>query len=204
MATEAAWLNAKKQKKVRKEQKKLLTGIGLLMEGLPGEVGGQSLQASSRMHWVNTVERTPYHVRVLCSILAITICWGIGGVVFCLLVKGSGTLAAWTIWGGGVCFVGWVLVGVPLVAAGDRIYRMRPAVLALGVGLSGVLIMSLPYLVGLLTNDFGAEGHIVRMPGSTFWKFEGSAFAIASVSALLYRSLLTKSHASTSRSERSH
>jgi hypothetical protein len=34
VATEAAWLNGKKWKKLRKEQKKLLTGIGLLMEGL--------------------------------------------------------------------------------------------------------------------------------------------------------------------------
>jgi len=33
VATEAAWLNGKKWKKSRKEQKKLLTGIGLLMEG---------------------------------------------------------------------------------------------------------------------------------------------------------------------------
>jgi len=32
VATEAAWLNGKKWKKSRKEQKKLLTGIGLLME----------------------------------------------------------------------------------------------------------------------------------------------------------------------------
>jgi hypothetical protein len=37
VATEAAWLNAKKWKTVRKEQKKLLTGIGLLMEGV-GEI----------------------------------------------------------------------------------------------------------------------------------------------------------------------
>jgi hypothetical protein len=34
VATEAAWLNGKKWKKSWKEQKKLLTGIGLLMEGL--------------------------------------------------------------------------------------------------------------------------------------------------------------------------
>jgi hypothetical protein len=33
VATEAAWLSGKKWKKSRKEQKKLLTGIGLLMEG---------------------------------------------------------------------------------------------------------------------------------------------------------------------------
>jgi len=34
VATEAAWLNGKEWKKSQKEQKKLLTGIGLLMEGL--------------------------------------------------------------------------------------------------------------------------------------------------------------------------
>src|ERR1700730_2057281 len=110
---------------------------------------------------VSLVERSPRHVRLLCSILAITICWGIVGLVFSLVVKGPGALAAWLIWGGGVCFVGWVLVGIPLVAAGDRICRLRPAVLAIGVGFCGVLIMGLPSLIAVLTNNFGAGSHMV-------------------------------------------
>jgi len=38
VATEAAWLNGKNGKKSWKEQKKLLTGIGLLMEGAVGSI----------------------------------------------------------------------------------------------------------------------------------------------------------------------
>jgi hypothetical protein len=147
------------------------------------------------------VESSQGHVRLLCSILAITICWGIAGAVFSLVVKGPGTVAAWLIWGGGVCFLGWVVVGIPVVAAGDRIYRLRPAAFALVVGLCGVLIMGLPYLAALLTKDFGVKGHIVDAPQSTFWRFEGSSFAIAAGAALLYRGLLTKSQAIASRSQ---
>jgi hypothetical protein len=144
---------------------------------------------------MSLVQRSPRHVRLLCSIQAITACWGIAGLVFILVVKGPGTLATWLIWGSGVCFVGWVFVGIPLVAAGDRICRLRPAVLAIGVGFGGVLIMGLPYLTALLTHNFGAGNHMVVKPEGTLLKFEGSAFLIAATAALLYRGLLIKSQA---------
>lgn len=144
-------------------------------------------------------ERIPLHVRLLCSILAITICWGLAGLVFSLVVKGPNALAAWLIWGGIVCFVGWVLVGIPLVAAGDRICRIRPAVLVIGVGFCGALIMALPYLAAVLTHNFGAGNHMVVAADATFLKFEGSAFLIAATAALLYRGLLIRSQTIASR-----
>jgi hypothetical protein len=165
---------------------------------------GHSPWDSARIERMSQVQRrNPCHVRLLCSILAITICWGIAGFVFVLTVKGPGTLAAWLIWGGGFCLVGWLVVGIPLVAAGDQIYRLRPVVLAIGVGLCGVLIMSLPGLAGVLTHDFGAQGKMVIALGSTFWEFQGSAFAIAAAAALLYRGLLIKSQANALGSQRS-
>jgi len=148
---------------------------------------------------MSLVQRSPGHVRLLCSIHAITICWGIAGLVFISVVKGPGTLVAWLIWGSGFCFVGWVLVGIPLVAAGDRICRLRPAVLAIGAGFCGVLIMGLPYLAAVLTHNFGAGDHMVVAPNATFLKFEGSAFLIAATAALLYRGLLIRSQAVASR-----
>ena len=142
-------------------------------------------------------------MRLLCSILAITICWGIAGLVFCLVVKGPGTLAAWLIWGGGVCFGAWVLVAIPLVAAGDRIFRLGSAVLAIGVGFCGALIMGLPGLIAVHTHNFGAGGQMVLAPDGAFWGYEGSAFSIAATATLLYRGLLIKSQAIASRPGRS-
>src|SRR5579872_2628818 len=100
-------------------------------------------------------QNRPFPVRLLCSILATAICWAIAGIVLCVIIAGPGTLAAWLMWGTGVCFIGWVPVGIPLVAAGDRICRLPPVALALGVGSCGVLLMGLPYLTAVLTRDFG-------------------------------------------------
>jgi hypothetical protein len=119
------------------------------------------------------------------------------------VVRGPGTLAAWLIWGGGVCFGAWVLVGIPLVAAGDRIFRLGPAVLALGVGFCGALIMGLPGLIAVLTHNFGAAGLMVLAPDGALWGYEGNAFSIAATATLLYRGLLIKSQAIASRPGRS-
>jgi hypothetical protein len=105
--------------------------------------------------------------------------------------------------GDGFCFVGWVLVGIPLVAAGDRIYRLRPTVLAIWVGLCSVIVIGLPGLASILTHDFGAQGQMVVALGSNFWEFEGSAFAIAAAATLLYRGLLAEAEVIASKSQRS-
>jgi hypothetical protein len=143
-------------------------------------------------------QTNPLLFRLICSIVALTIAWGIAGVVFTLAVKGPGTFGAWLIWGTAVCLAGWVLVGIPLVAAGDRIYRLPAPVFAVGVGLAGALVMALPFLIGVLTHDFGAAGAIVISVDRTFSGFEAAAFAIAGVSAWLYRELLTRLRAGES------
>jgi hypothetical protein len=60
------------------------------------------------------MQQSPGYLRLLCSIQAIAICWAIAGVLFMLAVKCPATLSA-----SAMCLVGWLLVGVPLVAAGD-------------------------------------------------------------------------------------
>ena len=146
---------------------------------------------------MSMVSSNARHVRLVCSIQAMTICWGIAGIVFNLVVKGPGTLTAWLIWGSGVCFIWWALVGIPVVAAGNRILRLRPAVLAIAVGLCGVLVMELPHLTAVLKHNFGAGSHMVVAPDKTLLELEGSAFLIAATAALLYRGLLIKSQATT-------
>ena len=55
----------------------------------------------------------------------------------------------------------WLLVGLPLVAAGERIFQLPALVFVLGVGLAGALVMALPSLLGVLTNGFVAAGRVV-------------------------------------------
>jgi hypothetical protein len=116
--------------------------------------------------------------------LAIIICWCISGLLFSLFIKGPGVWSTWFFWGGGFCMAGWILVGIPLVAAGNRIYRIPPAVLTIGVGLCGALIVSLPFsIVARTLENLWSPGGLA---------FEGSAFLIAASAALLYRTFLIK------------
>jgi hypothetical protein len=131
------------------------------------------------------VEKVPsYLVRIQCSMLAILICWGIAGLLFNLFIKGPRVWITWLYWGGSFCFIGWILVGIPLVAAGNRIYRIPPTLLTIGVGLCGALIVSLPFsIVARTLENLWSSGGLA---------FEGSAFLIAASAALLYRTFLIK------------
>jgi hypothetical protein len=60
--------------------------------------------------------------------------WLIAGVVFCVLVKGPGTVSYWVIWGTGVFFSGWLVIALPLVAIGDRVMRLSALALAFAGG----------------------------------------------------------------------
>ncbi len=139
-------------------------------------------------------------VRLICSFLAIATSWALAGLVFCLVVSGPGTVSAWVIWGGGFCLLGWLLVGVPVVIAGDRILRVRPLILAFVVGFCGAVIVSFPYLVCVAAALFRRVGPVVGFaPSSTLVKFEGSAFLIGATAALLYRGLLIRFHPAAAR-----
>lgn len=100
-------------------------------------------------------------IRLVASIVSLAACWLIAGVVFGLLVQGPGAFLGWLIWGGAVCCIARLLVGLPLVAAGDRIFWLPAPIFVLEVGLAGGLVMALPSLIGVLTNNFGAPGRVV-------------------------------------------
>lgn len=127
--------------------------------------------------------------RFAASFKALGATWLIAGVVFCLLVRGPGTVSAWVIWGGGVFIVGWLVVALPLIAIGDRAMRLPALVLAFGGGCAGALLMLLPsMLIRLFQPDVywaAFSYHDLAWPGV--------AFPIAFVAVALYRILLFQS-----------
>ena len=130
--------------------------------------------------------RTTFSTRLACSLKGLGIGWLVSGVIFCLLVNGPSTIAAWCIWGTPFFALGWVFVGLPLIALGERVFRVPYPLLLLAGGLGGALVMVLPAIV------FG----FYNAPG-VHWKYsisdlrwEGIAFVIAAPTTALYRRFL--------------
>lgn len=123
--------------------------------------------------------------RLSCSLAAAGIAWLISGIVFVLVGKGPSAVSAWLIWGTGAFGTGWLFVGLPLVAVGDKVLRINKALLMIAGGAGGVLVIELPaVVVQLLTPGV----HFVWSFRDLIWP--GLAFAIAAPATWLYRTLL--------------
>jgi hypothetical protein len=85
--------------------------------------------------------------RISCSLEALGIAWLISGIVFTIVVKGPNTIPAWLIWGTSFFLAAWVLVGLPVVALGDRILRMNILLLTILAGIGGAVVMLLPIIL---------------------------------------------------------
>ena len=120
---------------------------------------------------------------------AASIAWLISGSVFVVVVRGPGTISAWLIWGTLFILAGWVIVGLPFVALGDKIPRMSRLLVMLIAGAGGALVMALPFLfTKLVTTNAGYRWSWSL--GDLGWP--SIAFAIAAPAGWLYRKLLQK------------
>jgi hypothetical protein len=127
--------------------------------------------------------------RISCSLEALSIAWLISGVVFAIFIKGPNTISAWLIWGTLFFVFGWVLVGIQIVAFGDRSLKVNQLLLMLVVGAGGAVVMLLPILV---TKVLATKGGYrwSWSPGDFLWP--GVAFSIAGPTGWLYRRFLSK------------
>ena len=127
--------------------------------------------------------------RIEASIKALATTWLIAGVLFCVFVRGPGTVMAWVIWGTGVFLVGWLVIGLPLIAIGDHIMRIPALALAFAGGFSGALLMLSPNLLFRLIQP-GAHWAAFSFPDLAW---PGIAFTVAFVAVARYRMFLTRS-----------
>lgn len=134
----------------------------------------------------------PLRRRISCSLEALGIAWLFSGIVFTFVVHGPGTISVWVIWGSFVFLAGWMLVGLPIVALGDRILRMNRLLLMTVAGTGGAVVMLLPVVLTKML----ATGEIYRLSwslGDFLWP--SVAFIIAAPTSLVYRKLLHRESA---------
>ena len=102
----------------------------------------------------------------------------------------------WCIWGTMVFAVGWIVVGLPIIALGDRVSRIPYMIVALVGGLGGAFAIDLP---GLLFWLFANEpvqpgqtntGLLAGIISGAALGWDGIAFAIAAPASVLYRMFL--------------
>lgn len=126
--------------------------------------------------------RTSIATRVACSFKALGIAWFVFGTMFCLIVEGPRTVSFWCIWGSAFFALEWLIVGLPLVALREQIFRASILLVIFAGGLGGALVMALPTIV------FG-----YYLPPGAHWKhsfndlkWEGIAFVAAGLTTGLY------------------
>ncbi len=131
---------------------------------------------------------TQIGTRLECSIKASGVTWLASGIVFCFILKDVNAWTAWVLWGGGVFLAGWVCVGLPVVALGDRVRRIPFAVLCAGGGLAGAFLMALP---NIWVRVFERDIHWAPFTlAGLVWP--GIAFPIAALTTALYRTFLDR------------
>ena len=129
----------------------------------------------------------PLRRRMSCSLIAAGLAWLISGSVFVVVVRGPAIIWGWLIWGTLFILAGWIIVGLPLVALGDKILRIGRLLVMLIAGIGGALVMELPsFFIMLATTNAGYR-----------WSWSLGdlglptiAFAIAAPTGWLYRKLL--------------
>lgn len=121
------------------------------------------------------------------SLWALGMVWVLGGVIWAATIKGPGVVAVWCIWGTGLFLIGWLLIGLPLILLDGRVLRIPYIVLALLAGLGGALILAVPTVIFMLLDP---KEHWDLSTTPLGW--EGAAFAVASMAAVLYRWFLNR------------
>jgi hypothetical protein len=108
--------------------------------------------------------------------------WLVSGLVFCAFIRGPGTVSAWIIWGSLIFIVGWLVVGLPLIALGDRIFRVPFALVVCAGGLVAALLMLSPNLV---VRFVGPQSHWVPFAIQDL-AWPSVAFGVAAFATALY------------------
>ena len=144
------------------------------------------------------VVRSTIRLRLQHAFQSIYISWLISGIVFCgifcALARGLGPISLWLIWGTGTFLLGWIAIGLPVIALGDRICRIGFVPAAVAIGLCGALIMGYPAAWTCSQNP-KSPACSVELRALSPWIAVG--FLVAAATGAFYRYLLCRSLSST-------
>ena len=131
---------------------------------------------------------TSIGARISISLAALGIMWFVSGVGLGLRAGDGMASFAFFLWSIPLFLVGWVLLGIPVVAMGDRIYQAPTIVLGIAGAIAGALVMFLPAMI-IWTVSSGVEHFNIDLPYLKGWPSFGAA--IGAGAAILYRWMLS-------------
>jgi hypothetical protein len=127
--------------------------------------------------------------RIQASLFALAIAWFLSGLAFGIRVGDARACFLFFVWSVPLFAVGWILLGIPVIAMGTQILKHSRVVLGLSGAIVGFLIMLLPYeIVWMITP--GAKQF--KLDWSFFKGWPGFGAVIGAGAIFFYRWLLSR------------
>jgi len=136
---------------------------------------------------------TPRQIRIELSAIALAICWFVYGIGFGLYLRDVQGSFLFFIWSVPFFAIGWILVGIPIIAMGNRILKIPRILLGIAGAIAAPLIILAFFIfVALLVNhgtlDFSKWSWSSAKGGPLF----GFASANGASALVIYHWLLSR------------
>lgn len=135
-----------------------------------------------------SIAGTSIGARIRISLAALGITWFVSGVGLGLRVGDGVATFAFFLWSIPMFLVGWMILGIPIIAMGDRIDQAPTIVLGIAGAIAGAVVMFLPAMI-IWTISPGVEHFNIDLPYLKGWPSFGAA--IGGGAAILYRWILS-------------
>jgi len=113
-------------------------------------------------------------VRIARSIGALAICWFVSGVALGLRIWDIRATFLFFFWSLPLFAVGWMLVGIPIIAMGSRILRIPKLLLGIAGAIAGASVILLPTVIGWAIS-LGTEHFVLNWTYLKGWPAFGAA-----------------------------
>lgn len=130
--------------------------------------------------------------RIAISLVALAIAWIVSGVATGWSLKDARAAFAFFLWSIPFFAAAWVVMGLPIIALGDRVLRVPQIVLGISGAAAGTLVMVFPALVvWTISPGSGPHFHWSAFRDWSYWKgWPAFGAAIGAGTTILYRWLL--------------
>ena len=129
-------------------------------------------------------------IRIAISLAALAICWFVSCIASGLRFQDPAVSVLLFIWSPPFFAVGWVLVGIPIIAMGNRILRIPPILLGIAGAIAGVFVIIFPFFVLAVISRGTVNFAGWRWSSLKSWPAFGAGIGACAV--ILYRWLLTR------------
>jgi hypothetical protein len=129
-------------------------------------------------------------IRIANSLEAIGICWVVSGIASGLRFRDPRVSVLFFLWSLPFFAVGWVLVGIPIIAMGNRILRIPKIFLGIAGAIAGAFVILFPIFVVSVISRGTVDFAGWRWSSLKSWPAFGAGIGACAV--ILYRWLLSR------------